>query len=191
MDVDQLMLDFYGVETYHTIEDPWGNYHEHVDCWAKFLSHEKIIISQVPSTHYNYTTIENVVTYFENQLNSYGEPYEIYRVYCPNGEPYANSYIMNGKVYVPINNGPYDENAIASFQEASTQAHAYDSEHVFALRRRWISWLTSNCSQRCNNSIDQQKLSSCLASSGAMADLPQRARGRGDKAECRTRNFFI
>jgi len=118
LNVDQMMNDYYGVETYHTVEDPWGNYHEHVDCWAKFLSHEKIMISQVPSYSSFYITIENVVNFFENQLNSYGEPYEVYRVYCPNGEPYANSYIMNSKVYVPINNSSYDNDAINSFQEA-------------------------------------------------------------------------
>ena len=118
VDIDQKMNDFYGVERYLTTDDPWGNYHEHIDCWAKFLSHEKIIISEVPSINPNYTSIENVVTFFENQLNSYGEPYKVYRVYCPNGEPYANSYIMNGKVYVPINGGLHDQDAIQSFQYA-------------------------------------------------------------------------
>jgi agmatine deiminase len=118
IDVDQMMLDYYGVDTYHTVEDPWGNYHEHVDCWAKFLSHEKIIICQVPASHYKYAEMENVVSHYEEQLNSYGEPYEIHRVYTPNGEPYANSYIMNGKVYVPTGFGQYDDDAIESFQNA-------------------------------------------------------------------------
>ena len=118
MNIDQMMLDFYGVETYHTVEDPWGNYHEHVDCWAKFLSHEKIIVCQVPASHYKYAEMESVANFYENSLNSFGESYEVFRVYTPNGEPYANSYIMNGKVYVPTGFGQYDDEAIASFQEA-------------------------------------------------------------------------
>ena len=118
MNVDQMMLDYYGVEQYNTIEDPWENYHEHIDCWAKFLSHEKIIICEVPASNYYYTDMENVATFYENQLNSYGEPYEVYRIWTPNGEPYANSYIMNGKVYVPTGFGQYDDDAIESFQNA-------------------------------------------------------------------------
>jgi len=118
LDVNQMMFDYYGIEEYHTVEDPWNNYHEHIDCWAKFISPEKIIICQVPASHYRYAEIENVVTFYQNQENSFGEPYEIYRVYTPNGEAYANSYIMNGKVYVPVGFSQYDDEAIESYQLA-------------------------------------------------------------------------
>ena len=112
MDVDQMMFLFYGVNSYHTVDDPWDNYHEHIDCWAKFLSHEKIIICQVPASHFRYAEIENVVNYYENQLNSYGEHYEIYRVYTPQNQPYTNSIILNSKVLVPITGSSWDDDAI-------------------------------------------------------------------------------
>ena len=161
IDVNQIMQDFYGVDTYHTVEDPWGNYHEHIDCWAKFLSHEKIIISEVPSTHNNYITLENVVTFYENQLNSYGEPYQIYRVYCPNGEPYANSYIMNNKVYIPINNGSYDDDAIISFQEALPEYeiegyYFYNFISTDALNCRVMNIPDFNAIRIFHNSINNQ-----------------------------------
>ncbi len=117
-DVDQLMLDYYGTDSYLTVDDPWGNYHEHIDCWAKFLSSEKIIICQVPSTHPEYDEMESVAEFYENQLNSFNEQYQIFRVYTPNGEPYANSYILNDNVYVPTGFGQWDDEALEVFREA-------------------------------------------------------------------------
>ena len=49
--VNQNMLDYYGVHTYHTVEDPNNTYIDHIDCWGKFLSPQKLLIRSVSGTH--------------------------------------------------------------------------------------------------------------------------------------------
>jgi len=116
--IHQDMLDYYGVHIYHTIEDPNDEYIDHIDCWGKFLSPQKVIIRSVASSHAQYDEIEEVVDYFENITNSYGEPWEIFRVYTPSNQPYTNSLILNDKIIVPIMNSSWDDDALAVYEEA-------------------------------------------------------------------------
>ena len=116
--IHQDMLDYYGIHTYHAIPDPNNTYIDHIDCWGKFLSPQKILLREVPTSHAQYDEIEEVVDYFENVPNGYGEPWEIYRVYTPNNQPYTNSIILNNKVLVPIMNSSWDDEALESYQEA-------------------------------------------------------------------------
>jgi len=53
-----------------------------------------------------------------NNLNSFGEPWEVFRVYTPQNQPYSNSLILNNKVFVPITNSSYDDDALEAYQEA-------------------------------------------------------------------------
>jgi len=116
--IHQDMLDYYGIHTYHAIEDPNNTYIDHIDCWGKFLSPQKVLIREVPTSHAQYDEIEEVVDYFENITNGYGEPWEIYRVYTPSNQPYTNSTILNNKVLVPIMNSSWDEDALDVYEEA-------------------------------------------------------------------------
>ena len=54
--------------------------------------------------------------------SSLGMPYEVYRVYTPATSypytPYTNSLILNKKVFVPVSGNQWDDEAIASYQEA-------------------------------------------------------------------------
>ena len=117
-EIDQLVYDFLGIHTYHVVPDVNATYIKHIDCWAKYLSVDKIMIREVPPTHPQYDEIEAAVDYFSNQISSYGKPYEVVRVYTPNDEPYTNSLILNNKVLVPITGSSWDDEAIASYQEA-------------------------------------------------------------------------
>jgi agmatine/peptidylarginine deiminase len=116
--IEQTVLSYLGIHTYHLVPDALGEYIKHIDCWAKFLAPDKILIGQVPQTHPRYTNFEAAVQYFENQTSSFGRPYKIYRVYAPNGEPYTNSLILNDKVLVPITGSANDNAAIATYQSA-------------------------------------------------------------------------
>ena len=116
--IHQDMLDYYGIHTYHAIEDPNNTYIDHIDCWGKFLSPQKVLIRSVQSSHPQYDEIEEVVDYFENIVNAYGEPWEIFRVYTPSNQPYTNSIILNNKVLVPIMNSSWDDEALAIYEEA-------------------------------------------------------------------------
>lgn len=116
--VQQQALDYLGIHTYHITIDPLGDYIKHIDCWAKFLDVDKILIARVPASDSRYAAYEQVATYYANQLSSYGTPYQVYRVYSPSGQPYTNSLILNHRVYVPVTGSAYDAQAIQVYQQA-------------------------------------------------------------------------
>lgn len=116
--VNQQMLNYAGIETYHVTIDPLGEYIKHIDCWAKFLDVDKILIAEVPPSNPQYSAYEQVTMYYANQLSPYGTPYQIFRVYSPNGQPYTNSLILNHRVYVPTMNSTHDAAALAVYQQA-------------------------------------------------------------------------
>lgn len=118
IEIDQLMNDFLGIHTYHVVPDPNNTYIDHIDCWGKFLDVDKLLIREVPVTHAQYDEIEAIVDYFEAQTSSYGTPFQIYRVYTPNNEPYTNSLILNDKVFVPTMSSSWDDEAIALYESA-------------------------------------------------------------------------
>ncbi len=117
-EVDQRMNDYLGIHTYHVVDDPNNTYIDHIDCWGKFLDIDKILIRSVPVTHAQYDEIEATAAYFASQNSSYGVPYQVYRVYTPNDEPYTNSLILNDHVFVPVTGGSNDAAALAVYESA-------------------------------------------------------------------------
>ncbi|MEA2096042.1 MAG: agmatine deiminase family protein [Candidatus Cloacimonadota bacterium] len=121
-EIDQLVLDYLGIENYHVTMDPLDEYIKHIDCWGKFLDVDKVMIGQVPQSDYRYADFEFVADYFAGQTSAWGNNYEVYRVYTPGGysqpTPYTNSLILNSKVFVPITGSQWDDEAIASYEEA-------------------------------------------------------------------------
>jgi agmatine/peptidylarginine deiminase len=117
-EIDRMVGDYLGIDTYHVVPDVLGEYIEHIDCWAKFLSPDTIMLIEVPYGHTQYDEIEDAVDYFESQLSSYGTPYEVVRIYTPSGQPYVNSLILNDKVLVPVTGSAWDDDAIASYETA-------------------------------------------------------------------------
>jgi agmatine/peptidylarginine deiminase len=116
--VDSLMKVYVGVQRYDVL--PYietGGIH-HIDCWAKLLDPERILVKRVPPGHEDYDRIEANVERLSWTANSYGRPYEIVRLDCPDGAPYTNSLILNDKVLVPLFDRPEDADALATYQEA-------------------------------------------------------------------------
>ena len=124
-DVDQLMLDYYGVETYHVLEYIEGGGIHHIDTWAKFLDEETVLVKEVWSSHHTYDTLDQRTTLLASLEASTGRTYQVHRVYCYNiggGAPasYTNSLILNDKIYVPFfGNSTYDDAALAAYQNAA------------------------------------------------------------------------
>lgn len=121
--INQRFEDFLGVTDYFMYADPLSNSTiDHIDCHAKLLDVDKVMIARVPSSHANYAALEATVAFWQTQTSSYGTPYQIFRVnQSSNNEPYANSFIFNKKIYVPQwNSSPssYDTAAIAAYQAA-------------------------------------------------------------------------
>jgi agmatine/peptidylarginine deiminase len=117
-EIDQLVLDYLGINTYHVVPDPNNTYIDHIDCWGKFLDVDKVLIREVPSTHPQYDEIEATAAYYAAQVSAWGDHYQVYRVWTPNNEPYTNSLILNNRVFVPITGSQWDDEAIAAYQEA-------------------------------------------------------------------------
>ncbi|PID93563.1 MAG: peptidylarginine deiminase [Bacteroidetes bacterium] len=120
-DIDDLMMEYLGIEQYHVTSDPLGDYIKHIDCWGKYLAPDKIMIGQVPETDYRYEDFEAVAEYFANTDSPYGEPYRVYRVYTPGGSPatpYTNCLIVNRKVFIPMSGSQWDDDAIATYEAA-------------------------------------------------------------------------
>ncbi len=120
-EIDSLVSAFLGIDEYHITLDPLGDYIKHIDCWGKYLAPDKILIGEVPPSDYRYQDFEAVADYFAGQESSYGHNYEVYRVYTPGDypyTPYTNSLILNDKVFVPITGSQWDDEAIASYENA-------------------------------------------------------------------------
>ena len=120
-DIDTMVWDYLGIRKYHVLPDPLDEYIEHIDCWGKFLDIDKVLIGQVPESDYRYADFEYVANYFALQTSSYGNLYQVYRVYTPGDypyTPYTNSLILNKKVFVPITGSQWDDEALQAYEEA-------------------------------------------------------------------------
>jgi agmatine/peptidylarginine deiminase len=116
-------LEYLGIEQYHFPDDALGQYINHIDCWAKYLGPNKIMIGEVPPGHPRYQAYEDAVTYFASQTSPWGMPMQVYRVYTPGGSgtkttPYTNSLILNDRVFVPQTGNQYDEDAMDAYRNA-------------------------------------------------------------------------
>jgi agmatine/peptidylarginine deiminase len=112
---------YLGIHTYHLLDDPLNSWLQHIDTWAKFLGPDKIIVLQVPPSNSNYQDLEDMAAYFANQPGPYGRNFQVFRVFTPHNQPYANSLILNNKVLVPVNpdyGTSCYQGALASFREA-------------------------------------------------------------------------
>jgi len=116
--INGIVEDYLGITTYHVVPDVNGEYIKHIDCWAKYLSPDTIMIREVTQSHSQYDEIEASVDYFEIQTSCYGTPYEIVRIYTPSDQPYTNSLVLNDKVLVPITGSQWDDEALASYEAA-------------------------------------------------------------------------
>lgn len=116
--VNTKMQQYLGITNYLVLEDPNNTYIEHIDCWAKFLAPDKIMIRSVPASNSQYNAIENAADYFATHNCAWGYPYRVYRVYTPSNEPYTNSLILNKKVFVPIVGNSNDNPALQAYRNA-------------------------------------------------------------------------
>jgi len=139
VEIEVLVDDYLGIGTYHVIPDPNGTYIDHIDCWGKFLDTDKVLIRSVPAGHSQYDEIEATAAYYESQLSAYGSPYEVYRVYTPNDQPYTNSLILNEKVLVPITGSSWDDDALATYEAAMP---GYE---VLGFTGSWVSTDALHC----------------------------------------------
>lgn len=116
--VDQQMEDYLGITDYSVFEDPQQSYIDHIDCWAKMLSPDRIMILQVPPSHPDYAALEAVADLIGASPSPYGSPWDVYRVYSSGTEGYVNGLLHNQTYYMPVWNTGNDSPAAIAFSEA-------------------------------------------------------------------------
>ena len=120
--VDAYMLSYLGIQTYRVIPDIQISGIHHIDCWAKLLNEETILVKQVASSNADYARIESGVATMRTWTNCYGRPYRIVRIFCPTISggvaAYTNGVILNNKVLVPLFSTSYDAAALQTYQDA-------------------------------------------------------------------------
>lgn len=139
-DVDKAMLDYLGISKHYVLEDPNNTYIDHIDCWGKFLDVDKILIRKVPSSHAQYNALETMASYWKAQVSSWGNTYQVFRVNTPNNEPYTNSLILNGKVFVPLKGNANDNVALEVYRNAMP---GYDVQGFVS--SQWLSTDALHC----------------------------------------------
>ena len=124
-DIEQEVNDYLGVTNYMLFQDPMDDYIEHIDCWGKFLAVDKVLIGEVPQSDYRYADYEATAQAFAAATSSWGDNYQVYRVYSPgctsintDVTPYTNSLILNDHVFVAQTGSDWDAAAIATYQQA-------------------------------------------------------------------------
>ncbi len=120
--------DYLNLDTYHIFDNPNELSIQHIDCMAKLVGPETIIIKQVSENSPEYECIENFAESFEQLNTFYGRPFEIHRIFCPSivsswweinpVAAYTNSLILNNKVLVPQYGNLYDQSALEVYTQA-------------------------------------------------------------------------
>jgi len=119
----QYAADSLGITNFIIVSNPEVHGIQHIDCYAKFLDEETILVKQVPNWHPEYYCCEALAEELANENNAYGEPYNIIRIYCEayygnNAAAYTNSLILNKKVLVPLFGISHDQQALQVYQDA-------------------------------------------------------------------------
>lgn len=116
--INTKMRNYLGITNHQVLNDPNNTYIDHIDCWGKFLAPDKVLIRSVPTSHAQYSAIEQTAAYFANLNCAWGYPYKVYRVFTPQNQPYINSLILNKRVFVPTMGSANDAAALQSYRNA-------------------------------------------------------------------------
>lgn len=116
------MKQYTGTDNYVITIDPQGDYIAHIDCWAKIVAPDRIIVAKLPETDSRYSYYEEVAETLGNLKCKYGYNYKIFRIEEPGGStiaPYTNSLILNKHVYMPLGQlSSYNQKALDVYKEA-------------------------------------------------------------------------
>lgn len=118
-----LSANWLGLSTYNILANPEEYGLQHIDCAAKLLDEETILLKQVPVWHPDYPRLAAINDRLTTEMSCFGRPYNVVRIYCDSYSEnslaaYTNSYILNGKVFVPLFGIPADEPALQTYQNA-------------------------------------------------------------------------
>jgi agmatine deiminase len=129
-EIDQIMLDYLGLNRYIKMETlPYDEIH-HIDMHMKLIDEETILVGQFPEGESDGPQLNANIEYVLSNYNSkWGTPYKIIWIpMVPNGQgefapdayyrTYTNAVFANKKVILPTYNNGYDTQALAIWEEA-------------------------------------------------------------------------
>ena len=122
-----IIQEFLNVNNYHIFDNPNFESIQHIDCIAKLVNPETVIIKQVSQDSPEYDCIEEFTNSFMEINSFYDRPYNVHRIFCPEitggswetnpVAAYTNSLILNQKVLVPQYGIDYDLQALEVYQD--------------------------------------------------------------------------
>ena len=124
-EVNALMNEYYGIETYTVMDYIESGGIHHIDTWAKFIDEETVIVKEPSSSHATHNDLDQRATLLASLESSTGRNYQVHRIFCYDigyGDPasYTNSLILNDHIYVPLfGNATHDANALAVYEAAA------------------------------------------------------------------------
>lgn len=117
-----------GFSTYHILDNPNIESIQHIDCNAKFLDAETVMVKELDPANPEYACLEALADTFTGMQTWAGRPFRVCRVFCPAIDgpswetyptaAYTNSLILNGRIYVPQYGIAGDAGAIQAYQDA-------------------------------------------------------------------------
>ncbi|MBN2587319.1 MAG: agmatine deiminase family protein [Candidatus Fermentibacteraceae bacterium] len=117
--VDSQMLQYLGIDNYVTMEDPLTYVSiDHIDCWAKMLSPDRVLVLQLPPSSPSYAALEASADMLASTVSPYGTDWEVVRIASNGSEGYTNSLICNDHVYVPLFGSDLDAAALDVYDTA-------------------------------------------------------------------------
>lgn len=115
--VDSIMLAYLGND-YTVLEYVQTSGIHHIDCFAKFLNPNTIMVKDVAPSDPDYSRLNARAAELGAMIGPWGQPYKIVRVFCPSGTAYTNSLILNKKVLVPTFSSAWDDDALQTYADA-------------------------------------------------------------------------
>ncbi len=118
-----LSEEWLGLDNYMITVNPEEYGIQHIDCAAKLLNEETILLKQVDPSNPDHARLEAINDRLTTEIGVYGRPYEVIRIQCGpysgyETAAYTNSYILNTKVLVPLFGISTDPAALETYQEA-------------------------------------------------------------------------
>ncbi|MBD3278719.1 MAG: hypothetical protein GF388_10500 [Candidatus Aegiribacteria sp.] len=119
----QLSSDWMNLNSYFITVNPEDYGIQHIDCAAKLLNEETILLKQVDPAHPEYARLEAINDQLTTAISCYGREYEVVRIECGSYSgndvaAYTNSYILNSRVFVPLFGISTDDAALTTYSEA-------------------------------------------------------------------------
>ncbi|MGQ9701756.1 MAG: agmatine deiminase family protein, partial [bacterium] len=120
--INQLMLEYSGLEQTIPVKRILTEYTGHIDLWTKILNDTLVMVGEYASGHPNDTVLDNRADSISHCKNKEGFPYRVVRIVMPwstsDAPPsYLNSLFVNNRILVPLWGLPQDQEALNTYQQ--------------------------------------------------------------------------